>query len=115
MACRSSNVNSFCFGFRLNDFDHLTPEYARFLFRSGSFRKNFFKLAQGSTRYNISKGEVLKLSVELPTIKEQKKISEILAICDKIINLQGKRLEALKQQRKGLSQKLLTGQIRVKV
>ncbi len=108
-------LNSFCFGFRLNDFKYLIPEYACFLFRSDFFRRNFFKLAQGSTRYNISKREVLKLTVKLPSIKEQKKIAALLTDCDSAIDLYSKNLVNLKQQKRSLMQKLFSGQIRVKV
>ncbi|MED4965383.1 restriction endonuclease subunit S [Heyndrickxia coagulans] len=67
-------LNSFCFGYRLNNFDTLIPEFAQFLFRSDSFRRSTFKLAQGSTRFNISKNEMMKITVLLPSIEEQKAI-----------------------------------------
>ena len=47
--------------------------------------------------------------------KEQQKIAEILNKSDKEIQLLNSKLEKLKEQKKGLMQKLLTGQIRVKV
>lgn len=48
-------LNSFCFGFRPNNLKNLVPEFAQFLFRGEKFRGIMHKLAQGSTRYNISK------------------------------------------------------------
>ena len=72
-------LNSFCFGFRLNSFKELLPEFARFLFRSKVVRNEIKKLAQGSTRYNMSKTELLKLEILLPSIKEQKEISAFLS------------------------------------
>lgn len=107
-------LNSFCFGFRLNDFKTLVPKYARFLFRGDVFRRDIFKLAQGSTRFNLSKAEVLKLYIKLPTTDEQKAIAQILSTADKEINLLNQELEQLKLQKKGLMQLLLTGIIRVK-
>lgn len=107
-------LNSFCFGFRLNNFEILVPEYARFLFRGDVFRRKIFKLAQGSTRFNISKAEVLKLYIILPKINEQKAIAQILSTADKEIDLLNQELEQLKLQKKGLMQLLLTGIIRVK-
>lgn len=69
-------LNSFCFGFRLNDFETLIPEYARFLMRGQEVRKFMFKRAQGSTRYNLSKTTVKeKLKILLPKIEEQKEIA----------------------------------------
>lgn len=55
------------------------------------------------------------VKVKLPSLQEQGKISKILEACDYEIDLFIHKLEALKQQKKGLMQKLLTGQIRVKV
>lgn len=72
-------LNSFCFGFRLNNFDVLLPEYARFLMRGEGVRKFMFKHAQGSTRFNLSKITVKsKLKVMLPKLSEQKQIADKL-------------------------------------
>ena len=49
-----------------------------------------------------------------PTLDEQAKIVGVLAACDKEIKLLEKQLGALKEQKRGLMQKLLTGEIRVK-
>lgn len=106
-------LNSFCFGYRLYDFETLIPEYARFLFRGKTFRNKIFKLAQGSTRFNISKNEVMKLNIKLPLLQEQKAIAQVLSTADKEIELLEEELEQLKLQKKGLMQLLLTGIIRV--
>lgn len=108
-------LNSFCFGYRLKNFDILTPEFARFLFRSHYFRSQVFKLAQGSTRFNISKNEVMKISVELPSVNEQKEIALVLNKADIEVKLLEKQVEEMKEQKKGLMQNLLTGKVRVKV
>ena len=49
-----------------------------------------------------------------PTLDEQTKIVAVLSACDEEIQLLEKQLEALKEQKRGLMQKLLTGEIRVK-
>ena len=49
-----------------------------------------------------------------PTLDEQTKIVGVLSACDAEINLLEKQLEAMKEQKRGLMQKLLTGEIRVK-
>jgi type I restriction enzyme S subunit len=72
-------LNSFCFGFRLNDFNTLLPDYARFLMRGEGVRKFMFKRAQGSTRFNLSKTTVKeKMRIVLPGISEQKEIAQKL-------------------------------------
>ena len=108
-------LNSFCFGYRLNNFDVLIPEFARYLFRSDGFRRKIFSLAQGSTRFNISKNEVMKIKVCIPSVDEQKEIATILFDFDKEIKLLQKEVDVLKEQKKGLMQLLLTGKVRVKV
>jgi type I restriction enzyme S subunit len=107
-------LNSFCFGFRLFNFSILTPEFARFLLRSEHVRRDISMLGQGATRYNLSKKQLMKLSLKAPSIEEQQKIATVLATaCQEIEVLQGK-LEALKQEKKALMQQLLTGKRRVK-
>ena len=65
---------------------------------------------------NITNKTFLSKSLCLPTnIAEQKAISDVLSTADEEIDLLNKKLEALKEQKKGLMQQLLTGQIRVKV
>ena len=109
-------LNSFCFGYRLNDFNTLLPDYASYLFRSRQARKIMYKLAQGATRFNLSKNELMKEKIYIPAdIKEQQAIADVLSTVDDEINLLNQKLEALKTQKKGLMQQLLTGQIRVKV
>jgi type I restriction enzyme S subunit len=50
-----------------------------------------------------------------PTIIEQERISDVLKTCEDEEAALGRKLTALKQQKKALMQKLLTGQVRVKV
>ena len=50
-----------------------------------------------------------------PPLFEQKKIASILSACDKEIELLTKQLNALKKEKKGLMQKLLTGDLLVNV
>jgi type I restriction enzyme S subunit len=72
-------LNSFCFGFRLNSFDILLPEFARFLFRAKYVRDFMHLHAQGSTRFNLSKTTVKdKLKLYIPSKKRQKEIIEKL-------------------------------------
>jgi type I restriction enzyme S subunit len=99
-------LNSFCFGFRIKSFDVLLPEFARFLFFSPKMRESIILLAQGSTRYNISKTGFLKIKTPIPTIEEQTKIASFLsAIDDKIQNTQS-QLDATKQYKQGLLQQM---------
>lgn len=106
-------LNSFCFGFRLNDLKSLLPEFSSYLFRNDLFRKEVYKLAQGSTRFNLSKLELMKIKIKLPSLSEQTAIAEILATADRELQLQKEKLAQLQTQKKGLMQVLLTGKKRL--
>lgn len=106
-------LNSFCFGFRLNNFSVLSPIYASHYFRGDTFRNILNRLAQGVTRFNLSKNNLLKSILLLPPLEEQKAITEILSTQDKEIKLLQKELEEEKQKKKALMQLLLTGIVRV--
>ena len=107
-------LNSFCFGFRLQDFETLVPRFCAFFFRGEKFRKKIFKLSQGATRYNISKQAVMRLTVSIPDKDEQIAIAEILQKADEEIKLEKQKLEQLRLQKKALMQVLLTGKRRIK-
>ena len=100
-------LNSFCFGYRLFAKDKTLPEYMRFYLRNQAIRKKLFVLAQGSTRFNISKGEVMNVSVSLPEIDEQKKIAKLLSLLEKRIDTQIKIIEDLKILKSAISNKYL--------
>jgi|SRR5690554_6337141 len=99
-------LNSFCFGFRPNSINDLIPKFSQYLFRSKKVRKKIIKLAQGSTRYNMSKIELLKLSIEIPNSNEQQKIATFLSALDVKIEAVEKQIEGMKQWKQGLLQKM---------
>ena len=98
-------LNSFCFGFRpiVNIFN---PYYLAYLLRSNNIRNKMMILAQGISRYNISKNKVMKLNVTIPNIREQQKIGEFFKQLDFLITLHQRKLEHLQEQKKGLLQKM---------
>lgn len=72
-------------------------------------------LAGGSTRTRISRKEIEKLSIPIPTNQTtMQKISEILSLADKEIAMIEQELEAWQQKKKALMQLLLTGLVRTK-
>ena len=99
-------LNSFCFGYRLNSITDVLPEYMRFYLRSNTIRRRLFALAQGSTRFNISKGEVMGLTIKLPGTAEQRKIAQLLTMIEDRIATQIKIIEKLESLIKGLCQTL---------
>ena len=95
-------LNSFCFGYRSNSEEILLPSFARYLFRSDILRNEIIKLAQGSTRYNVSKIALMKLKIKLPSEEEQFQIGSFLTALDDKISIEQKLLEKLKKQKQYL-------------
>ena len=109
-------LNSFSFGYRLTNFNDLLPKFAAYFFNCQHIKKLMYKLAQGATRYNLSKTELMKQSVLIPpTIDEQRAVANILSTVDRKIELLEQELGQWQQQKKILMQLLLTGIVRVNV
>lgn len=80
----------------------------------GDNAKGFFmRHAKTTTMTTIGQQEISKLPVLIPPLKEQEKIVSILSTWDKAIELKEKLIGQKKEQKKGLMQKLLTGEIRL--
>ena len=112
---KTNNVylNSFCFGFRITINNVLPIFLARYL-RSENIRKKITILAQGSTRFNLSKKEVMKLSINFPEINEQQKIGDFFSKLDRQIELEEQKLSFLEEQKKGYMQKIFSQELRFK-
>lgn len=63
----------------------------------------------------ISFDDFCVLRLPYPDIEEQKQIAKILSHADDQVKLYEQKLATLQQQKKGLMQKLLTGEVRVKI
>jgi len=83
--------------------------------KSNVINGQFISLAQGLTRYGLTFPSIKNVSIPLPPIEEQEKISEILSIIDSKITQNEKYNNHLKFLKKGLMQQLLTGKLRVAV
>ena len=107
-------LNSFCFGFRLYGFEKLLPFFAAYYLRSDYMRTILNNLAQGATRFNISKTLLMKSKIKIPaSTVEQQAIADILSAADKEIDLLEQELAQQEQKKKSLMQLLLTGIVRV--
>ena len=99
------------------DTSKMLPEYFKHLMVTDRFFYELDLISPGGAGRNrvMNKGDFLKITVTIPGVEEQKKIASVLGGMDEQIALLKKYLEKLKEQKKGLMQKLLTGEIRVKV
>lgn len=98
-------LNSFCFGFRTT-VSFINPIFLARYLRSFEMRKLITILAQGSTRFNISKKELMKLIVKIPRLDEQNRIINLFSILDGGIELQSMKVRKLKKRKQGLLQKM---------
>lgn len=112
-ATRDLYLNSFCFGFRIKDPHRFDAAFLAYYFRGPAGRQLMSALAQGATRYNLSKRQFLALEVKVPYLAEQCAIAEALSDVDGLIAA----LEALIAKKQAIKhaamQQLLTGKTRL--
>ena len=93
----------------------ISPVFFAYLL-THSYKFDIARLAQGITIVHLYAEFLKSMKVFVPIdINEQQAIADVLSAADEEIDLLNKKLEALKEQKKGLMQQLLTGQTRVKV
>ena len=97
-------LNSFCFGYRL--YEKYDSYYLAYMFRSSSFREKIILLAQGISRYNISKNKVMEIDVFIPSYKEQIQIGKYFRDIDTLITLHQCELEKLQNIKKSMLEKM---------
>ena len=122
------NVGSFA---RLDSYDEgvLSPMYIIFSINEKILDSDFFinwmgsheakqritSSTQGSVRDSVGFEALGLLPIILPPLDEQQKIAAVLSAADNEITIHQNQLTALKQQKTGLMQQLLTGKKRVNV
>lgn len=97
-------LNSFCFGFRPTEMMDLS--YLAYMLRSESVRSQIIFLAQGISRYNISKTSMMDISLVFASGMEQKKIGDFFQSIDKDIALQEEKLNKTKNLKKAMLEKM---------
>jgi len=97
--------------------DKVDSYFMGYLFKLPKVIDKFRRYSQGlvDDTLNLKYENFKVIKVKIPQdVNEQKAIAQILICVDKEIEFLEKELEALKQQKKGLMQLLLTGKIRMK-
>ncbi len=97
-------LNSFCFGFRPNQ--KIDSYFLGYSLRAPYMRDKIKILAQGISRYNISKNKVMELEISLPNNEEQKLLGTFLQRIDLIITLHQRKLDKLQATKKALLQEM---------
>ena len=97
-------LNSFCFGYRPTEKFDL--DYLAYVLRADSFRKEMKFLAQGISRYNISKNKVMEVSIPIPNLEEQTMVGRYFSTLDHLITLHQRKCEQTKKLKKYMLQKM---------
>lgn len=97
-------LNSFCFGFRPSQ--KIDSLFLAYLLRCPSVRSNLIVLAQGISRYNISRNKVMEIEIDIPSLDEQYYLGRFFFTYDRTIALQCERLEKLKNIKKAFLEKM---------
>lgn len=92
--------------------ENVNNEYLYYLM--GTQKRNLEKIAGGTTIPYISRKKFEEFNVIVPTIKEQEKIASFFSLIDDKISLQGEKVEALKDYKKGMMQKIFSRELRFK-
>jgi type I restriction enzyme S subunit len=94
----------------------LNRDFYRLFFKSYLFIEKYLNLAVIGIRdgKQISIPDFLSIKIPVPPLEEQKEIAETLSVCQHEIDLLKQLKEKYKTQKRGLMQKMLTGEWRVK-
>ena len=82
------------------------PKYLGYFFNSTQYHNQLLPLIQGVKVSSISKKALNNTVVVYPSISEQQKIADCLSSLDDLIEATAKKVEALKEHKKGLMQRL---------
>lgn len=92
--------------------DNVNNEYLYYLM--GNEKRNLEKIAGGTTIPYISRKKFEEFSVTIPLKEEQEKIASFFSLIDDKISIQGEKVEALKDYKKGMMQKIFSRELRFK-
>lgn len=105
--------------FALNPDAALLSDYLIQFCEVGGFNHQIHKVAQEGARnhglLNVAAHDFFAMKLPVPPIEEQSRVIAILGDAGRELSLLRKSLDQLRQQKRGLMQKLLTGQWRVTV
>ena len=97
------------------DTRQVSSDYFYYWLKSRQTGTKIAGLCQGSVRDSVSFEDFCTLTIPLPNLDHQQRIAAVLKTADTEIDLLDRKLDALRRQKKGLMQQLLTGKVRVNV
>jgi len=86
--------------------DRFAPMYLGYYFNSHHFRSQIYRMIQGIKVSSISKSEITKTTVLIPSYDTQKRVALLLSKADHLIEREERTIDALQKVRRGLLQQL---------
>ena len=103
-----------CFRFKSSD---VNSDYFVHFFEAGGMNHGVYSIAQEGARnhglLNMSVNDLFALPLHIPSLDEQNALASLFNDLDKELALHQQKLAALRRQKQGLMQQLLTGRVRV--
>lgn len=84
----------------------VNPEYLINLFQTSRYKKFVWRMGTGVSVLGLSKNNLGKYEVYLPTLEEQNQKSSFFNLLNKKIQLQQQKIDLLQEQKKGFLQKM---------
>ena len=106
-----STFGGFVIRGKKNKDNNNNPCFINYLLRSQTVRKDIVFRGAGAQHYNIGQEDLKKVSINIPSLAEQNKISSILQLLDKKIELQTKKINDLKLFKKGLIKDIFSSEL----
>ncbi len=93
--------------------NELDPQYRRYCFQTPAIKAQFRFFAVGTKVSGISKTNIAKVTLPVPSIPEQTAIAAILSDMDAELAILEAKLAKVRSLKQGMMQELLTGRIRL--
>lgn len=90
--------------------DNVDNDFVYYLI--STIKNEFIRRASGSTFLEISKKEIKKISITVPSLSEQKKISGLFSTIDKKIEILQEKYQYYQEFKKYLMQQIFTQKLR---
>ena len=99
---------------RFRDSGYFDLNFKKYCFYNSKFRNELISKSSTSANTNINQENLKLLNINLPSLEEQEKIASFFSLIDDKISLQGEKVEALKDYKKGMMQKIFSRELRFK-
>jgi type I restriction enzyme, S subunit len=117
-SCEEGVLSTLCICFKIAS-DECDSDYYKHLFEGRYIDSQLRRIAQVGARahglLNVTQSDFFSLIVPCPPIEEQRKIATLIDDAVTELDLLRAQLDALKRQKRGLMQKLLTGEWPVRI